>query len=93
MLTCSHTGVLLRHATMLVSHQMMDKGPEPATYCKVGILCAQNNDVNHAIEMQTKIGWLHMFRDFVSIDWGHANMEADLVPNPSKNMHAYLNQV
>ena len=34
-----------------------------------------------------------MFRGFVSMDWGHVNMEADLVPNPSKNMHAYLNQV
>ena len=34
-----------------------------------------------------------MFRRFVSIDWGHVNMEADLVPNPSKNMHVHLNQV
>jgi hypothetical protein len=34
-----------------------------------------------------------MFRGFVSIDWGHVKMEADLIPNPSKNMHTYLNQL
>jgi hypothetical protein len=34
-----------------------------------------------------------LFRGFVSIDWGRVNIEADLVPNPSKNMDAYLNQV
>ena len=33
-----------------------------------------------------------MFRGFVSINWGHANMEADLVPNPAKNMHASMDQ-
>ena len=52
---------------------------------KIGILSAQN-EVHRAIETQTEIGWLHMFRGFVSIDWGHVNMEADLIPNPSKNV-------
>jgi hypothetical protein len=51
------------------------------------------NDVHCAIETQTEIGWLHMFRGFVSIDWGHVNMESDLVPNPSKKMHVRLDQV
>ena len=66
--------------------------PSKPPTVKIGILSAQN-DVHRAIETQTEIGWLYMFCGFVSIDWGHVNMEADLVPNPSKNMHAYLNQV
>jgi hypothetical protein len=66
--------------------------PSKPPTVKIGILSAQN-DVHRASETQTEMGWLHMFRGFVSIDWGNANMEADLVPNPSKNMHAYLNQV
>ena len=66
--------------------------PSQPPTVKIGILSAQN-DVHHAIETQTEIGWLHMFHGFVSIGWGHANMEAGLDPNPSKNMHAYLNQV
>jgi len=68
------------------------KDPSQLPTVKVGILRTQN-DANRAIETQTEIGWLHMFRGFVSIDWGHVNMEADLIPNPSKNMHTYLNQV
>ena len=66
--------------------------PSKPPTVKIGILSAQN-DVHRAIETQTEIGWLYMFCGFVSIDWGHVNMEADLVPNPSKNMHAYLNQI
>ena len=52
-------------------------------------------------------GWLHMFRGFVSIDWGHVHMDAEIALKPttnmhptldpiqeaSKNMHVYLNQV
>ena len=49
-------------------------------------------EVHRAIETQTEIGWLHMFRGFVSINWGHVNMEADLVPNQAKNMHARMDQ-
>ena len=66
--------------------------PSKPPTVKIGILSAQN-DVHRAIETQTEIGWLHMFRGFVSIDWGHVNMESDLVPNPSKNMHVRLDQV
>ena len=33
--------------------------------------------------------WL--FRGFVSIDWGHIHMDAEIVP--SENIHAYLDQV
>ena len=29
---------------------------------------------------------------FVSIDWGHVHMEADIVPNPAKNMHRCMDQ-
>ena len=35
---------------------------------KMGILSAQT-EVHRAIETQTEIGWLHMFRGFVSIYW------------------------
>jgi hypothetical protein len=59
------------------------KDPSQPPTVKVDILRTQN-DANHAIETQTEIGWLHMFRGFVSIDWGHVNMEAHLIPNPSK---------
>ena len=31
-------------------------------------------------------------RGFVSIDWGHVHMEADIVPNPAKNMHRCMDQ-
>jgi hypothetical protein len=69
------------------------KDPSQLPTVKVGILHTQN-DANRAIETQTEIGSLHnMFRGFVSIDWGHVNMEADVIPNLSKNIHTYLNQV
>jgi hypothetical protein len=49
-------------------------------------------DVNHAIATQTEIGWLHMLCR--SIDWlGHVNFDTALIPNPSKNIPTYLNQV
>jgi hypothetical protein len=108
-LTCSHRGALkirydaseaLRKAiksnvagpSLMKAIRYWTKDPSQPPTVKVDILCTQN-DVNLAIETQTEIGWLHMFRDFVSIDWGHVNMEADLIPNPSKSMHTYLNQV
>ena len=65
--------------------------PSKPPTVKIGILSAQN-DVHRAIETQTEIGWLHMFRGFVSIDWGHVNMEADVVPNPAKNLHTSMDQ-
>ena len=65
--------------------------PSQPPTVKIGILSAQN-EVHRAIETQTEIGWLHMFRGFVSIDWGHVNMDADVVPNPAKNMHARMDQ-
>ena len=66
--------------------------PSKPPTVKIGILPSAQNDVHHAIETQTEIGWLHMFCGFVSIDGGHVTMEADSVPNPSKNMDAHLDQ-
>jgi hypothetical protein len=60
------------------------------TMVKIGILSAQN-EVHRAIETQTEIGWLHMFRGFVSIDWGHVHMDAEIAPN--ENIYEYLTQV
>ena len=68
------------------------KDPSQPPTVKVGILCTQN-DANRAIATQTEIGWLHIFRGFVSINWGHVHLEAETIPNPSKNMPTYLNQV
>ena len=109
MLTCSHRSALktrydasetLRKAIksnaagpyIMKAIKCWIQDPSKPPTVKIGILSAQN-DVHHAIETQTEIGWLHMFCGFVSIDWGHVNMESDLVPNPSKNMHVRLDQV
>ena len=48
---------------------------------------------NRAIATQTEIVWLHMFRGFVSIDWGHVNLEEETITNPSEDILTYLNQV
>jgi hypothetical protein len=110
MLTCSHRGALktrydasetlwkviksnVAGTSLMKAIRCWTKDPSQLPTVKVGILHTQN-DANRAIETQTEIGSLHMFRGFVvSIDWGHVNMEAALIPNPSKNMHTYLNQV
>ena len=48
---------------------------------------------NHAIETQAKIGWLHMLRGFVSIDWEYVTFAIVNTPNPSDEISTYLNQV
>jgi hypothetical protein len=68
----------------------IQEDPSKPLTVKIGILSAQN-EVHRAIETQTEIGWLHMFCGFVSIDWGHAHMDAEIAP--SKNIHEYLTQV
>ena len=61
-----------------------------ASTVNVGILCTQA-DVNLAIETQTEIGWLRMFRGFVSIDWGHVNFEEETISHPSQEISTDLN--
>ena len=108
LLTCSHPGALktryddsetLRKAikshvagpSLMKAIRCWTKDPSQPPTVKVGILCTQN-DVNRAIATQTEIGWLRMFRGVVSIDWGHANFEAETIPNSSKNMPRYLSE-
>jgi len=50
-------------------------------------------DANRAIATPPEICWLHTFRGFVSIDWGHVNFEEETIPNPSEDILTYLNQV
>ena len=66
--------------------------PSKPPTVKIDILSAQT-EVHRAIETQTEIGWLHMFRGFVSIDWGHIHMDAEIVLKPATNMHATLDPI
>ena len=50
--------------------------PSQPPTINVGILCTQT-DVDRTIATQTEIGCLHMFRGFVSVDWGHVNFEEE----------------
>jgi hypothetical protein len=103
MITCSHRSVLKTcyDATETLRKVIKSNAAGPyimkAIKCwihdpsqpptvKIGILSAQN-EVHRAIETQTEIEWLHMFRGFVSIDWGHVHMDAEIVPKPARDMH------
>jgi hypothetical protein len=107
MLTCSHRSALKTRFDTTETLQKAIKSnvagpyimkaikcwiqdPSKPPTVKIGILSTQN-EVHRAIATQTEIGWLHMFRVFVSIDWGHVHMDAKIVP--SENIHVYLNQV
>jgi hypothetical protein len=65
------------------------KDPSQPSAFKVGIFCTQT-DVNSAIETQTEISWLHMFR---CLDWGYVHFEEETITNRSEEMSTYLNQV
>jgi hypothetical protein len=103
MLTCSHRSALktrydatetLRKAIksnaagsyIMKAIKCWIQDPNKPPTVKIGILSAQN-EVHRAIATQTEIGWLHMFRGFVSIDWGHVHMDAEIVSKPATNMH------
>ena len=65
------------------------KDPSQPSAFKVGIFCTQT-DVNSAIETQTEISWLHMFR---CLDWGYVHFEEETITNRSEEMSTYLNHV
>jgi hypothetical protein len=66
--------------------------PSKPPTVKMGILSAQT-EVHRAIETQTEIGWIHMFRGFVSIDWRHVHMDEEIVLKPATNMHPTLDPI
>jgi hypothetical protein len=109
LLTCSHPGALktcydasetlwkaikshVAGPSLMKAIRCWTKDPSQPPTVKVGILCTQN-DVNRAIATQTETGWLHIFRGFVSIDWGHVNFEEETITNPSEECSTYLNRV
>ena len=109
MLTCSHRSALKTRYDATETLRKALKSNAAGTYIMKAIKCwiqdpskpptvkidtlSAQTEVHRAIETQTEIGWLHMFRGFVSIYWGHVHMDDEIVLKPATNSHATLDPI